>query len=244
MDRVSSRTFDSTDLPPFVSFPWNKQKENVGYPELLHYLTEGCGFIAKIVSDGQGKLVLFDERVFSLRDRLVDGLTLSNEKRIPIFKFRIRGRTDLVVLDDHVYGKSHVKFAIEVKPDDAMTFHADENQALREAFLQLIGLNVNNCYKSPAVILTNLNSKHYVLYLTLRGDPDTSLAYNLNIHKSSKLNEIIDFSNELSNRVSITSKLGTNLTPPSSERGNDEFGNVELTVNPVEDLEGLDDPET
>jgi hypothetical protein len=38
------------------------------------------------------------------------------------------------------------------------------NQALREAVLQLVGLDAANEYRSPPLILSNLVSVNYVLY--------------------------------------------------------------------------------
>jgi len=242
IDRTTPYEFVESPFEKWVKFSWEDKEESEGYQPLCEYLTR-CNLIVRNVSNGQylPAKVLYDEHVYSLRDRLVDGLTLCSENKIPIYKFRIRGRTDIVVLDEDLLGRSHVNFAVEVKTVKGMDAQADENQALREAFLQLIGLNVGNCYKSPAVVLTNLNAKHYVLYLKTAGDPEVSLRFTLKIHKSAELNKILHFANELSKRPSCTGRLGTVLTPPPSEREEEErYGNVEIRINPLEGLEGLD----
>jgi hypothetical protein len=244
--RVSFHDFGISPFPPFPKYDWREETERAGYPHLLQYLTVGCGLVSKDVSDGVGlpSKNLFDHRVFSLRERLVDGTTLRDEGKIPAYKFHICGRTDFIVLDENITGKSHIMFAIEVKTVEAMSKEASENQSLREAFLQLIGISVGNSYKSPPVILTNLHSKHYILYLSIRGDPEASFSFDLNIHKSSNLHELIHFANALGKRPSITSKLGTMLTPLVSEQGDlgNEYSSVQVTVNPDEGIEGL--PET
>lgn len=38
--------------------------------------------------------------------------------------------------------------------------------SLHEAMMQLIGANVQNQFRSPPVVVSNLAQKHYVLYLT------------------------------------------------------------------------------
>jgi hypothetical protein len=104
---------------------------------------------------------------------------------------------------------------------------SQENQVLREAFLQLVGLNVKNTETSPAVVLTDLNSKHYVLYLELIGDPERSLQYALKIHSSTELRDVLMFANEKGRRRCITGRLGTMLTPPQSEDEHDELEHEE-----------------
>jgi hypothetical protein len=227
----------------FNKFNWLTKPECEGYPYLCEYLTNTCSLIARDISGGDAlsKGLLFNEKVYSLRDRLVDGSLLRSEDKIPVYQFQIRGRSDIVVLDDDSLGKSNVKFAVEVKTVKAMEELANENQALREAFLQMLGLNIANCYKSPAVVLTNLCLKNYVLYLTTKGDPELSLRYSLNIMKSKELGKVLYFANELSNRNSITSKLGTFLTPQISEEGDENYGNVELFINNDEGIEELND---
>jgi len=234
-------------FPKFRSYSWKDETggdiaEIDGYPFLLNYLVTDCRLFAKIIANGQGMSTgnLFDERVFSLRDRLAPGPILRQENKIPVYKFHISGRTDIVVLDSNILCKTMVKFAIEVKTINGMRAVADERQSLREAFLQLIGLNIGNDNKSPAVILTNLNSKHYVLYLEPWGDPELRLNIRLKILKFSKFEEVLHFANELSNRVSFTGRFGTDLTPGVSEAGYDNeectFSNVRLDINDEPDL--------
>jgi hypothetical protein len=240
IERVTNLEFhEATSYPEFVGFNWGDQNENAGYEPMRQYLTS-CGLISKNVANGD---ILYDFDVYSLRDRLADAKTLRDENRIPIFKFRIRGKTDIVVLDRDVLSRGDMKFAIEIKTVVNMDTDAKTNQALREAFLQLVGLNVRNDYKSPAVVLTNMNQKHYILYLDIYGDPD-AFRFALKIHKSSKLNRILHLANQIGSRPSFTGRLGKELTPPPTvNEENDNFDNVTVVVNPLDGLEGLGEEE-
>jgi len=235
IQRVTDVVLDEGTYPRFVPFNWGDQNENVGYEPMRQYLTS-CGFISRNVANGMN---LYDFDVFSLRDRVVDALTLRNENRIPIHKFHIHGKTDIVVLDEDILNRGAIKFAIEIKTVANMDTDAKTNQALREAFLQLVGFNVQNSYKSPAVVLTNMNQKHYVLYLDIHGDPE-AFRFALKIHKSSELKRILHLANQIGSRPSFTGRLGKELTPPPTvNEENDNFDNVRVEINPLDGLEGL-----
>ena len=82
----------------------------------------------------------------------------------PRYVFNLSGRTDIVVL---LPGKTNVsrmntRYVIEIK-----TRMHDTSKALREAYLQLVGLSIENGCTSPPVLLTDLSNMHYVLYFEL-----------------------------------------------------------------------------
>jgi hypothetical protein len=138
IQRVTDVVFDEGTYPSFIAFNWQGLNENAGYEPMRQYLTS-CGLISRNVANG---MELYDFHLFSLRDRLADALTLRNENRIPIHKFRIHEKTDIVVLDEDILTRGKMKFAIEIKSIVNVDSDAKTNQALREAFLQLVGLNV------------------------------------------------------------------------------------------------------
>jgi CRISPR/Cas system-associated exonuclease Cas4 (RecB family) len=237
IQRVTDRELggDYCQYERFRAFPWGDQNESAGYETMLQYLST-CGLISRKVANG---INLYDFDVYSLRDRVVDALTLRNENKVPIHKFHIHGKTDIVVLDEDILTRGKIKFAIEIKTVVNMHTDAKTNQALREAFLQLVGLNVRNDYKSPAVVLTNMNEKHYILYLDIRGDLE-AFRFDLKIHKSNELHKVIQLANQIGSRSSFTGRLGKELTPlPTEATEPDEFDNVAVEINPLADLEGL-----
>ena len=159
--------------------------ENASYGLLVEYVEKSTKAKAKDISAGQDltKGLFYDVNLHTLRPRV--GVR-SNELRVdhsePKIFFHLSGRSDVVVWDARhdKPGRTMTRYCIEVKTVEGM---GDKNKCLREAFLQLIGLNAYNPYKSPAVILTNLVKLHYVLYLTLESNEDgVPLKYKLNIH--------------------------------------------------------------
>ena len=82
----------------------------------------------------------------------------------PRYVFNLSGRTDIVVLlpDKTNVSRMNTRYVIEIK-----TKIPDTSEALREAYLQLVGLSVENGCTSPPVLLTDLNNIHYVLYFEL-----------------------------------------------------------------------------
>jgi hypothetical protein len=81
---------------------------------------------------------------------------------------RIRGCSDLAVLDRHVNPEHHikrfmVKFVVEIKPPSVLK--TSREGCIREAVAQLIGLCVSNTYNAPAVILTNALQTHLVFWI-------------------------------------------------------------------------------
>jgi hypothetical protein len=84
----------------------------------------------------------------------------------------VKGRTDLVVLRERDAPKAGnilrgmIHFAMEVKTPALVT--TSESGCIREAVVQLLGLNAANTQWSPCVVLTDLVSYHWVLFLTQR----------------------------------------------------------------------------
>jgi hypothetical protein len=133
----------------------------------------------------------------------------------PVFKYVLRGRTDLVrkKYKDAPLGKSNNQYFIEIKREADFVLE----DSLREAFLQLVGGNIANTFHSPPVLLTNLAKMHFVLFITLVGDPTVCLKYELHVLKMPTFGTAIAFLEEKTAEMhSVTLHLGRKPTPPSS----------------------------
>ena len=169
-----------------------------------------------LVAEGQDlpNRLLFDEYIYTLKP-LTKLTVRSSELRKtgeePKFRLHLQGRTDLVIL---VPGKEalirqNVGIAIEVKPEG---FNVDVG--LREAFIQLVGLNVSNAVSSPLVILTNLAKTHYVLYFeSVEALPNR---YEVVVKKYGKFSNALHHACSIYSRSSITRNLSMPPTPEES----------------------------
>jgi hypothetical protein len=114
---------------------------------------------------------------------------------------------------DDPLGKSNNCYFIEIKRVEDFVLE----DSLREAVLQLIGGNASNSFHSPPVLLTNLASMHFVLYITLEGDPTVELRFKLNVLKMETFGVALAFVEErTSTMMSVTLHMGRKPTPPSS----------------------------
>ncbi len=142
------------------------------------------------------------------------GISISGEKEILAAKLKLRGRTDIIVVDAEFpfCSKNSVKFAIEVKTVVAMKTDDGLKCCLREAFLQLLGLNCQNHCNSPPVLLTDLRNRNYVLYLEF-----VELKYKLRVQSLTSFSLALSFiSVNLFARKSQTKDLFRSNTPQIS----------------------------
>ena len=92
-----------------------------------------------------------------------------------------------------------------------------EEESLRESVLQLIGGNASNSFHSPPVLLTNLAKNHYVLYISLVGDPTVKLRFKLNVVRMPSFGVALAFVEERTAEMkSVTLHLGRKPSPPPS----------------------------
>jgi hypothetical protein len=150
----------------------------------------------------------------------------------PVFKYILRGRTDLVRIKyrDEFIGKSNNQYFIEVKSVDDFVLE----DSLCEAFLQLVGGNASNSFHSPPVLLTNLAHMHYVLFITLVGDPTISFKYELHVLKMQSFGVAVAFLEERTAEMnSFTLHFGRRQTPPWSSLPKDEV----ISCSSIEDME-------
>lgn len=194
-------------------FHWVEKTEIDSYDNLCAYLAKN-GIHARIV----GSRLLFEVEIFKMKSRL----DLHEDSRVI---FRVKGRTDLVVLRnaDDIIGRHSIRYYIEIKT--VKDFHLEH--ALREAFLQLLGGNVANRHHSPPVLLTNLNSENYVLYLSLVGDPFVELKYKLHVERFSSFGDALCFTEAKTYGMhSCTEHMARKPTPEESEDDVEEEGKL------------------
>ena len=200
------------------SFHWGKDQPEVdSYEPLMNHLRDQ-NIHTVCVGDGQNLPdgLLYYEEIWSLKkNTLFSSNDLRKTGNAPVFKYILRGRTDLVrkKYPDEPLGKSNNQYFIEIKRVSDFV----EEDSLREAFLQLVGGNASNSFHSPPVLLTNLSKKHYVLFITLDGNPTVCLKYKLHVLKMPTFGFAVAFLEERTAEMnSVTLHFGRRPTPPSS----------------------------
>jgi hypothetical protein len=216
VDFAPNNTLDNVGQLDF-SFKWEDQDEDASYEPLLKHLQER-NIHAVRVDLGQGlpDRLLYFEYLWTLKKNT--SLRSSDLRKIgeeSVFKYTLAGRTDIVVKSDSTLplGKFNNRYFIEIKRAKDFV----EEEALREAVLQLIGGNASNSFHSPPVLLTNLSKKHYVLFISLVGDPTVELKFRLNVLRMSSFGLALAFVEHRTLKMkSETLHLGRRPTPESS----------------------------
>jgi hypothetical protein len=199
------------------TFRWDGQLESASYEPLLKHLLDH-GISAVKIGEGQGlpDALLYHEELWTLkRNTSLRSEDLRKTGEEPIFKYILQGRTDLVRKKDGAepLGKSNNRYFIEIKRVEDFV----EEDSLRESVLQLIGGNASNSFHSPPVLLTNLAKMHYVLHISLVGDPTVELRFKLNVVRMPSFGVALAFVEERTSEMkSVTLHLGRKPTPPSS----------------------------
>jgi hypothetical protein len=206
----------------------DKILEKTSYKPLMLYL-KSLNLDSADVSEGvrcQNKN-LFNSDVFTLRKGTAfSSDTLRVTAQAPVFLQNIHGGTDIIILRDGfvdapVYHKAHVRVAVEIKTIKGLK---QVDGALREAAIQLVGLNTQNCEVTPVVLLTNFAKKNFVLYLTRGSDPERNLKFNLHIVLFKTFESALEFAEDQSVCEFISLHFGRKPTPPASVAG-DEVDN-------------------
>jgi len=236
---------DAKTNGPRFSFQWiirdSKISEAQSYEPARAFLQSLFpGDFVGVIANGQGLNdgLLYITRVFNLKPRLATTHELRKENGVPRLCFIVRGRSDLVKLRTGatLLIPENVEFVVEIKPTYELHENDLSHQAFRESVIQLIGLNVGNAQCSPAVVLTNLSKKHYILYI----DYTPPLSYVVRIDKMTTFADACRRASEIGKRC-ITRDFGRaptpGSTPPKSntperqEEDSDEqaeSGNVEI----------------
>jgi hypothetical protein len=202
----------SVSSPPPFTWEWLGGKtESESYKPLCEYL-ECCGLFPVDVSSGQylsgGNL--FDTNLWSIRKYNEAG-----ERELIVYKGRVRGRTDIVVLRAAHKGgeivRNMVRFVIEVKTPSIIKNNV--KSCVRDGVCQLLGLCGDNCNTTPAVVLTDLATRFYVIYLT-KSDPP--VRYFVNIRACGDLYSSFELAQSVS-EFCCSTDFGRPPTPSHSD---------------------------
>lgn len=194
-------------------------KESSSYEPLLSYLQSHPKTVhCAIVADGKylESKRLFDQDIYTLRSKA--GASAHDVNEQVLFRFQVSGATDLVVLNSAVpvrIGRHNVKFAIEVKTP-ANLQKSKFQGPLREAIVQLIGLNADNLNNAPPVLLTNLSNFHVVLHLVL--SVANPLKFNIVAQKCHNLPSALTLSLKLSDLPALGRNFARPPTPVFDQR--------------------------
>jgi hypothetical protein len=211
MDTKSSSSSSGSSSSSSVKPGQTEKSEEESYAPLVQHISD-LGLVCVNIANGQrlGKnQLLFNTKIFTLRRK---GSMMEHGQTVTYIR-RIKGRTDLVVLDSAVPGDimiNHVHVAIEVKTQSAMT--SSTSGCLREAVVQLIGLNADNNIRSPAVLLTNLLKTHKVVYLVKV--TESPLKYELRLRNCLSFNAALNFALTMGKEFeSISEQFARPMTP-------------------------------
>jgi len=201
-----------------LSWKWPKDYgddrslERTSYHPVAEYLKK-LGFVCVDVSEGQCcvEKLLFNADIFTSRE---DNPMRVRGQRVYL-RHRIQGRTDLAVLRRDNHGgyilRNMIKFVVEIKT--VYGYQQSQTGCMREAQLQVIGLNAFNTHSSPPVVLSNLAKTHKVVYL----DVDSEWRYEIKVQDCNSFAAAIHFADTLSNRKCISQHFSRPTTPDSSD---------------------------
>ena len=185
--------------------------ERESYEPVCKFLTN-VSLICADVSNGQNCVegLLFNANLFTRRyqnPHLVRGQKVFH-------RHRVAGRTDIAVLKAERRGqilRHMVKFAIELKTKEG--YNKSTTGCVREAQLQLIGLNAFNTHSSPPVLLSNLAKIHQVFYLA----KDEDWNYEIAVQNCATFAAAVHFANQKSEEGGISQHFARPNTPQSSD---------------------------
>lgn len=204
-----------------------KKAETNSY-EHVKLLLDLIGENSCVIGNGQclPNGLLFNVAVHTMRKNIiVRSVDLRKTGEEPKHVFNLCGRSDVIALlpGRLIVSRMNTRYVIEVKVKGFKL-----NEALKESYLQLVGLSIDNNNTSPPVILTDLNEKHYVLCLEV--EDSLSLKFRLSIKQFPSLLLCIQRCRALANLPCITTRFGSAPTPPSSlqsDAGGNNYGSDE-----------------
>jgi hypothetical protein len=234
----------SMKITDCINFVYNfaGNTESFAYEPLKDFLCS-MGLHPQIIGSGTGlpNGLLYNVDIYTLKPRRSVSSDVLREKQMePKLIFKLRGRTDLVVLtqEDAPMSNMYIKYYIEVKTVSDFK----EKTAMREAVLQLIGGNVGAYYHSPPVLLTNLNSKNFVLNIiqSVKDDCDI-LSFALKVTSFNTFGEALKYVESLTvEMMSVTRDFARMPTPRvsvSSSRSNDMDYGKNTLIDTGEDFD-------
>jgi len=186
----------------------NDRQERQCYEPVRAYVADMFPTLdVRVVAEGQelDHGLLFSEKAFTSRQLKPD----THRGQDVVHITNIHGRTDIAAFDGRGCQRSNVKFAIEMKTQNAM------KNAEREAITQLLGLNIRNPYYSPPVVLSNAVQTHRVFFVE---ELDAFPFFGIVQGDFDSLRHALWMVAYLLSKPGCTTHLGRGPTPPSSSQ--------------------------
>ena len=217
---------DDVEWPDF-KFEWPKQKpdELASYDSTLQYIAS-LGLKRHAYTVGSGNNLydgfLFDLPIYSLRRRRLQHGGV-------VQKHRLRGRTDLVLFHEgglplplplkpengpvpHIL-RHQVGVCIEIKTSRDIS--KSKTRCEMEAMLEVVGMNADNQYSSPVVLLTDLNKDHSVFVLERSSSEDGADSYHISRTKCDSFAAALHLS--IQPRLAISEDFSRPNTPEQDD---------------------------
>jgi len=217
------------------TYTWGGKKETDSYEPLKQFLRTKNIF-AEIVGSGNGLPggLLYNVDIYTLKPyKNISSVALSETNQAPRLIFKLKGRTDLVVLrkENDVICNMNIKYFIEIKTVKDF----NDKTSLKEAILQLIGGNVGSLYHSPPVLLTNLQGIHYVFNIIQVDDVDFN-KYSLKTAKFNTFGEALSYVEAMTATLrNVTRDFARMPTPRPSVSSNNNNEENDLGKNELID---------
>jgi hypothetical protein len=174
------------------------------------------------IYDVSGGQKLWDKLLYTTDLCTLRVLDDQGRKTGPVYyKGHIRGRTDLVVVDNEGPWEciltNNVRFAMEVKLP--LNSQSELASAMREATIQLLGLCGDNPYRTPPVILTDFVNNFIVL--SIRRPSRVPLTFAIDAIRFPDISSALSSAYDISMKLGISEDLGRNNTPDGSADDDD-----------------------
>lgn len=199
------------------SWTWGKQPESSVYSPFIDAVKETLLKLKLEIYDVSGGQYLWDQLLYTTNLCTLRVFDESGRKTGPVYyKGQIRGRTDLVVVDNKgpwAYKlTNNVRFAIEVKLP--LNSKSELDSAVREATTQLLGLCGDNPYRSPPVVLTDF-VKVFIVF-SIRRPSEIPLKFEIDAISFPDISSALSSACDLSMKPGVSVNLGRNNTPDGS----------------------------
>jgi hypothetical protein len=205
------------------SWTWDNQPESNVYKPFIEAVQQTLLKLKLEIHDvSKGQNLWEDQFLYTTNISSLRTLDEHGRKTGPVhYKGQIRGRTDLVVVDNRgpwAYILSHnVRFVIEVKLP--MKSQSELSSAVRDATIQLLGLCCDNYYRTPPVLLTDFSNVFIVF--SIRRSSRFPLKFDIDATRFPDICTALSSAYDLCIKLGVSVELGRSNTPDGSVEGFD-----------------------
>ena len=198
------------------NWKWRNQSESSVYTPFINAVSTYLSALHLKIHDVSGGQKLCNQLLYTTKLCTLRVFDEYGNKKGPVYhKGTIKGRTDLVIVDNVKMGlilTHNVRFAIEVKI--SLRSQAEIASGLREAMTQLLGLCGSNHFRSPPVLLTDFVNSFIVV--SLQRSSSIPLRFEIAAQNFLNIASALSSAYELSIKESISADLGRENTPEGS----------------------------